>query len=228
MPNAVGGLFHALEGYDTGSFLGTCFTYRDSRVVVTAAHCVGNLPQNEIVVVWSPGPVVRRASAVTKHPEADIAVVTVPAPRDPLECFSRIIPYQTLGEDFYAVGFTEVAPPNAPRRPLARLYKGHFQTFYAYESFFGYRYAAGEISIPAPGGLSGGPVFLPRDQQTVVAMVTENVNSALVLDSVEEVSDDGKEYKALYQSISRFGVVLMLAPIAEWLGAQVAQITAAF
>lgn len=227
MPNATGGLFHALSGHESGSFLGTCFAYRDSRVLVTAAHCVGNLPQDEIVAVWSPGPVVRRATVVTKHPEADIAVVSVPAAGDPIEVFSRIIPYQTLGEDFYSVGFTEVAPPNAPRHPMARLYKGHFQTFYSYESFFGYRYAAGEISIPAPGGLSGGPVFLPPDQRTVIAMVTENVNSALVLDSVEEVSEDGKEYKALYQSISRFGVVLMLAPVAEWVDAQVSQIVAA-
>jgi len=54
-------------------------------------------------------------------------------------------------------------------------------------------------------------------------MVTENVHSATVLDSVEETSESGKEYKALHYAIVQFGVALMTAPISGWLENQVSK-----
>src|SRR6185369_16781915 len=206
--------------HSTGSFLGSCFAYRHSSFVLTAAHCVGDLPAQELVAVW-PGPIIRRCVSVSKHATADVALLTLPPISTQIDCFLQTGSYNALGEDFYAIGFTEVVTANEQQLPTARLYKGHFQRFLNYKSFLGYEYAAGEISIPAPGGLSGGPIFLPRDQQTVIAIVAENAQSAAVLDSIEEVMEDGAQYKTLYQAIIRFGVVVMLSSVSDWLEQQV-------
>ena len=226
MPNvitAVGALFRAAPAASTGSFLGTCFAYKDSGVLVTAAHCVGDLPPEEVVAVWA-GPIVRRVAAIEKHGLADIAVLSVPRLESPIDCFTHALPYEQLGGDFYAIGFTELVPAGGPYLPMARLHKGYFQRFFDHEnSFWGYHYGAGEMSIPSPGGLSGGPIFLPSAQQSVIAMVTENVHSATVLDSVEETSESGKEYKALHYAIVQFGVALMMAPVSGWLENQVSK-----
>lgn len=213
---AVGALFHLRESDGVRSFLGSCFAFGGTTKVVTAAHCVGRLEADEIVSVWPPN-IARSATSVVRHPSADIAVVTFPALSCSVDPFTSVTKCEALGADFYAIGFTEAVTGAAPARPTARLYKGYFQRFFEHRSFFGYTYSAGELSIPAPGGLSGGPIFFPSAQETVIGVVTENVRSALVLDSVEEILEDGREYKATNQAIVTFGVCLMIGSVHDWI-----------
>ena len=45
--------------------------------------------------------------------------------------------------------------------PVPRLFLGYYQRFFKYPETSRNRYLAGEMSIPAPGGLSGSPLFRP-------------------------------------------------------------------
>jgi hypothetical protein len=43
------------------------------------------------------------------------------------------------------------------------------------------------MSIPAPAGLSGGPLFRPGAPPMVTALVTENLQSTTFLDQIETI-----------------------------------------
>lgn len=86
-----------------------------------------------------------------------------------------------------AYGFpTEGPDPSSGAAPVSRLFVGHYQRFSEYSSPPGYRYLAGEMSIPAPGGLSGGPVFRAEAPEMLTGMVTANHESYAITDSLEE------------------------------------------
>ena len=71
------------------------------------------------------------------------------------------------------LGFGYPVEGSANSLPVPRLVKGHFQRYFGYaapgstESYF-----AGEMSIPAPAGLSGGPLSYEACPQELIAVVT--------------------------------------------------------
>jgi trypsin-like peptidase len=208
------------------SFLGTCFAFRHPHYLLTAAHCVGELTETGLAVA-SPADIegssllvnrVQVSQSIIKHPTADVAIVTVAeANADPAEAFWDCVSNYSLGEDFFAFGFPENVFGEHSRQPTPRLFKGYFQRFMEYQSYIGYKYKAGELNIPCPGGLSGGPLFRPGAPVMLTGLVTENHESTTFLHSVEEVLKDGNVIREHYQNVINYGVCLMLDSVKDWL-----------
>jgi hypothetical protein len=123
-----------------------------------------------------------------------------------------------LGEDAYAYGYPIEGPKTDPRQQVRtpRLFKGHYQRYFQFNSPAGYKYVGGELNIAAPAGLSGGPVFRPEAASMLTGIVTTNAESYSTLDWLEEVRDDVTHIEAHHRVIS-YGIVAMLSPIEEWL-----------
>ena len=215
---AVGQLLR--DGEANPEFLGSCFAYRSRTHLITAAHCVTGLVAKEILVATTHQRVVlRRGTRLRIHPTADLAIVETESGDDMMEPFLKLPGGHALAQDFYAYGFPEDIFGPDGSRPTPRAFKGHFQRFMRYQSRFGYEYAAGELSIPAPAGLSGGPVFGTDHVAAgyVYGVVTENLESTTVLHSVEEVDNDGSVIKTRYQNVINYGVAVILAEYSDWL-----------
>ena len=192
-------------------------------------------PTQDLAVVtpWE-GTFWRHVEEVIKHPdEADIALMRVtPMDReagreDPAEPFRNYAGNEdtyAMGNDFIAFGYPEDIFGEDQGAITARLFKGSFQRFFPeYRSrHLGFRYLAGEMSIAAPGGLSGGPLFIPGEPELVTGMVTENLESTTYLDTVEEVRSGRETKTTRYQRVISYGVALMLGPVGEWLDQHVA------
>jgi Trypsin-like peptidase domain len=221
---------------DSPVFLGSCFAFRSQRAFLTAAHCVGDVKSSQLAVVnvgenrkviWRP------VSNVERHPSADIAVIrTLPmtdaerevigeresSTEDRTEPFWRHVSNYGIGEDFHAFGFPENIFGDEQRAPTPRLFKGHFQRFMEYESrHLPYQYFAAEMSIPAPAGLSGGPLFRPGAPPMVTALVTENLQSTTFLDQIETIVSGNATHVTKYEQVISYGVALMLDRVADWL-----------
>jgi hypothetical protein len=216
---ATGLVMRAESRGDT--LLGSCFAIRDSRVFLTAAHCIGELEARSVVVRSAGIPERRLVLHIVRHPSADLALLEIPkADEEGAEPFVYAVSNWSLGEDFYAFGYPEDLFGEHQGRPTPRLFKGHFQRFMpTYKSKLSYVYVAAELSIPAPAGLSGGPLFRPG-APVVLGLVTENLESTTYLDSVEEVLKDGRTTRTTFQKVITYGVALMLSPLKEWLNDQ--------
>jgi hypothetical protein len=133
-----------------------------------------------------------------------------------VEPFWGAVGNYSLGEQFHAFGYPEDVAADKPG-PTPRLFTGHFQRFFDYRSFAGFRYRAGELSLPAPAGLSGGPLFRPGAAVMVTGLVAENFESRTTLDSVEEVSREGDRTTYSTVRVIAYGVAVMLDPLSGWL-----------
>jgi hypothetical protein len=189
---------------------------------VTAAHCVGDLKNDQLAVMTPRGGLIKSAWSVARHPSADIALVRtaiIHAEGDEVEPFELIVENSGLGEEFFAYGYpADVLGPEADK-PTERLFKGHFQRFLAYHSrSTAFQYAAGELSFPVPAGLSGGPLFRPAAPSVLLGMATENLRSTTYLDHVESVSKSGSTVEKHYERVIEYGVALMLSGVLDWLG----------
>jgi hypothetical protein len=80
-----------------------------------------------------------------------------------------------------------------------------------------YEYEAMELSIPCPWGLSGGPVFDRQRPGEVTAMVTENVETATLVDEETRVTSGGAVEAYLYRRVINYGVALLLHPHIDWI-----------
>src|SRR5437764_10098258 len=152
---ATGLLFESPEA-EPSIFRGTCFAFRRSTHLLTPRHCVSGAQHPLAVFMTHPG-TWRAVQKVETHPTADVAILVVEE-RDG-ESFRSFVSNYTVGEDFIAYGFPENVIGDDPWLPTPRIFKGHFQRFFSYRTFDGYEYPAAELNIPAPAGLSGGPLF---------------------------------------------------------------------
>lgn len=217
--NACGMVMISRE-HDSGSVLsGSCFMFRSNQIVLTAAHCV---PENlaDVKLVFPRLGVERQVKDIRRNPSADIALLVCDggdarSNGNPTIAFWDSVPPDRLGEDSIAYGFPALGPDVTPR-----LFKPYFQRFFDYTNPAGQTYAAGELSLPAPGGLSGSPLFHPERSQMVFALVTANLETYAVTDSIDEVDDNGKVLRVESRKIVSFGLSLMLQGVDEWLNAQ--------
>lgn len=178
---ATGLTFCQEEGGDW-HISGTGAAYNSRHAYVTAAHCV---PEDCTVAVQvtkgSGGTVVRQAQSVVRHPETDIAVVTLDPAEDDSTALNHCV-YTRPSRDMLIDGGNFVGhgyPVEGAQSPVARTFKGHFQRYFGYEppGGGGGSYFAGEMSIRAPPGFSGGPLAYTDMPQGLVAVVTTNVDS---------------------------------------------------
>jgi hypothetical protein len=78
-------------------------------------------------------------------------------------------------------------------------------------------YAAIELNIPCPGGLSGGPVFRSNALPIVTGLVTDNLESHTTLDAGEEERIPGRVKSTEMRRVITYGVALRLGSLAGWL-----------
>ncbi len=114
-------------------------------------------------------------------------------------------------------GYPVEGPNPTESVAVARLFSGSYQRFFPYTSLLGYLYFAGELSIPAPGGLSGGPVFRPTAASMLTGIVTETHESYAIADWEEVVEQDGTTSRTEARKILNYGIVLMLSAVSDWL-----------
>jgi hypothetical protein len=213
---------------------GSCFLFRSDALALTAAHCVPDALEPFAIHLPHLSGANLPVDRIERHPTADIAMLfcrgedTLTGTGVPTTAFLDGVGDWSVGETFYAYGYpTEGPTEDSTQAPVPRLFTGNFQRFMpSYESPGGYRFLAGEMSIPAPGGLSGGPLFKPWGQgpwfsphapQIVLGLVAANLDSYAVTDSISEVNDAGKEYREMSLRVIRYGVAVMLSGVADWL-----------
>jgi hypothetical protein len=203
---------------------GTCFLFRRDEVALTAAHCVPS--EAAAVEVILPRISRRRipVERIERHASGDVAALFLDRGIKDKQGYPHFAFWDHVGnlelaEQFFAYGFPVEGP--APEidavQPVPRIFVGHYQRFFQYAGFGIKPYWAGELSVPAPGGLSGGPVFRPGALQMVTGLVTANVESYAVTDSIEEVRDGGSVYRLESRKVISYGISLMLAQYDDWL-----------
>jgi hypothetical protein len=201
---------------------GTCFAFRQPHIALTAAHCIPTDAQ-EVWVQYPRRGDRRKATNVIRHSEADVAVIfTSPDENDdgtgyPEGAFWNCVGNWGMGEEFLAYGFPTEGPFQTGDAPTPRIFVGHYQRFLRFGiSKYG-RYLAGEMSIPAPAGLSGGPVFRRGAPQMLTGLVTSNLESYSVLHAIEEVEQSGQRFREESRRVIQYGLVAMLSDIESWL-----------
>jgi Trypsin-like peptidase domain len=214
--NGVGMLFEERKLHQI--FLGTCFAFRHRNYFLTADHCVRDRKIAALSVAHPFEGVFTRIATIHSHPTADLAVVTLANQgKDKTEPFLDLAANYGLGEEFVAYGFPEDTIGPNEGQPTARLFRGYYQRFMEHKSHMGYAYVAGELSMPCPGGLSGGPLFRPGAPKMITGLVTENLEATTLLDSEESTLHDGTQVHEHYRRVINYGVALMLAELADWI-----------
>lgn len=202
-------------------FSGTGAMYLRPYVILTAAHCVPDVTGGRFGYKSPMESDGRVAEQVVRHPTIDLAALVlskdVAAP--PTGVYSEIGHTLVDGGDFIAFGYPAEENTNVPR-----LFKGHYQRHFEYHSPDGRKYFAAELSVPAPAGLSGGPVSNAHRPQVLDAIVTANHDSSLVIDSFEEEERDGKVWRGKITRVVSYGIAAMLVPtdVQEWVHTVVA------
>lgn len=216
-------LFHRASS----TFLGSGFVFRHANTLLTAAHCVQNLTANDLVVqmLVTPGKIYE-AIGLERHPSADVAIIRL---RDVNEREIGWQPYsifddREFGLEVIACGFPEDIEMGR-RAPTARVFRGHIQRFVEWTSYLGYRYLAAELSFRCPGGLSGGKLLNPQFSGRIYGIVTENIRTSNILDSFEEVQDNGTVYREHHESVIYYGMAVWLPAIQGWLDENVPPIS---
>ena len=161
-------------------------------------------------------------STIVSHDSADIAVVRVErAPRYRLSPFYMLSSSHGFGVEVGAWGYTAEALPEGGAVPTPRAYHGTIQRVFQYTSKLGYSYSAGELSFPAPRGLSGGPVFKLPQGLHLAGIVTESFESTMSRHSTEEFDEAGVVTRERIHRVIEFGLFVDLRPLSRWLDQQV-------
>jgi hypothetical protein len=207
----------ALSEAGRWNFAGTAFCFRAPEYLVTASHCIGDLPTARIGYAADQSTRIVPLMEVHRHPTADIAIMRIPEP-SPFVPFWNFVGNYGLGEEFRTFGFPYEDLRDGRKNLLPRWFHGYFQRVFDYEHG-PWKYSAAEINTPAPLGLSGAPLFRPGAEQMVTGVVTANFSSELVEDYYEEEDKKGGRTVHRTARITTYGVALLLQPLAEWLNA---------
>jgi hypothetical protein len=209
-----------LWGTEGVRFAGTCFAFRHMNAFLTAAHCIGGVdPETLLIVTPEFPPRGHRVARVECHPTADLAVVHLDADAwPPVEPFTAVAAAPPLGAEFMAYGFPEDAPPpdQEQHEPRQRLFRGYVQRRLHYE-LAPFAFNAVEMSIPSPDGLSGGPLFAPHDFNQVIGVATKNVESTSHVRRRETVVEGEKTFSLEQEHFVQYGIAALLEPHLGWL-----------
>ena len=201
-------------------FRGTCFAFRRSDVFLTAAHCVYEIDAATLFVHTPAAQGFYAVGEIERHPSADIALLRLAGSAWPggVEPFILTKPFTALGLEFMAYGFPEdaPAPDEESLTPTPRLFRGYLQRQLVYRRA-GYEYSAGEMSVPAPAGLSGGALFAAADFNSVIGVAAENVQSTTYVGRVEEKTTAGGTERFVEREHVQYGIAALLAPLGDWL-----------
>jgi hypothetical protein len=200
------------------SFLGSAAPFRNRHTAVTAAHCVPTELEEDLALVLNGQP--WKINDTVRHPESNVAVVIAEAQVEDdflkHHVFDAPPPALISGGDFEAFGFLSDGPL-VDDRPVGRLLKGHFQRYFGYESPIGYKYFAGEMSIPAPAGFSGGPIVYLNQRNILCGIATANVESYAILDQIEEKVSEDVTTRYESRRVLSYGLAAMVSGFTTWL-----------
>lgn len=234
-PMKTVGALHTGPDFESGHFLGTCFAFQDRTSFLTAAHCVKSVEEQPLFVFGAfAGPDLRWVDSVITHDDADLAIVSCPnVNHDMVEPFTEIEATR-WGDEFCAFGMpVDTQSFGAPHwgeavtsyGPTPRFFRGHFQrSMTCHFSHLGYKYYAQEMSIGAPAGMSGGPVFSSRDGNVLLGVVTENRENSTQLHTITEESTEQGTLVERVHAVVNYGVCLTLYEHREWLEEKVQEI----
>jgi hypothetical protein len=209
-------------------FLGTAFAFRTGQHYLTAAHCVGDLPASEIYVNVRGLDNLMSVARVERHPTADVALLILESDIERAGTIYADPPRGSYRSPVLAFGYPEDAMAGEASSPKPRVFIGHYQRFFRHKSLHtGREYEAVELSIPAPGGLSGGPVFPQELLNLVTGLVTENYESTTRLQAVEDINAAGEKRTIQYQTVVSYGITVLLDPLREWIEERVPSVEVA-
>jgi hypothetical protein len=200
--------------------LGTCFALGHSNSFLTAKHCVPPEGPSGVFVQQRDGKP-RPAVHIDRHPTADIArILTEPWATDPPIVFTDIENANalSLGDEICTYGF-EINDPGNNVLTTQRFFRGYFQRLMPFKSLINQcQYDAGELSFPAPVGLSGAAVYKARRFPSVVAMVTENYESLTgTTHEMTELKEGDRRLETVFRKVVTYGIALRLSEIEPWL-----------
>ena len=100
-----------------------------------------------------------------------------------------------------------------------RFFRGNIQRPFLHKSTLapGKGYSAYELSFPCPFGLSGGPLFLEGDPETVLGVITEDLAVGTLLSEEEIVSSPATTTRIQTQRVINYGVAANLFAATELL-----------
>jgi hypothetical protein len=210
------------EGVETvGQYLGTCFPFRHAHIFLTARHCIEDMGASDLAVATQYGHKLT-VQRIEHHPTVDVsAVVTDPNTLGILHPFAGLYLFpgtHAIGEEFAAFGFPVGGTVHEPANiPVPRVFRGHIQRLADFRTGGLKSYTAFELSIPAPSGLSGGPVFVPSEADRVFGVVTGNADSYMTeVEEVEEMTP-GCTSRTTVKRIISYGMALSLMGVRDWL-----------
>jgi hypothetical protein len=219
----TGAIFHRVSS----AFLGSCFIFRDVNTLLTAAHCVGDYaPQDIQLAIHVLGNRLFDVLDVQRHPSADLAVLKVQGVDERSVGWPKYLLFddRAYGAEVEACGFPEDITIGSSA-PTARVFRGHVQRFVDWKSHLGYKYLAAELSFRCPGGLSGGPLYSPRHTGRTYGLITENIRTSNLLDTIDEIQEDGKVYREHHENVIYYGMAVWLPAVETWLDSVVPPIS---
>lgn len=203
---------------DLVRFSGTGFGFETPGLVLTASHVVGSADPERVFLKLKSGQFVNPHS-VTHHPTADVAALAFKADQLP-RAFKLGTPTVEgdfyLGEDVITFGYPAVSEDLGKVRLEPRLMSGHIQRHFNH-ALGKYCFAAYELSFPAIVGQSGSPVLLEHGIDYAIAILTDNFESSIVVDSHEEHEADGTKERHIVKKVITYGIGAALLPLYDWI-----------
>ena len=211
--NAVGAVATISETVSTevSEYLGTCFAFRHPRYFLAASHCFGNRTADRLAIGFKPFTEGHHVDAIYRHPVSDICVLRLEADPPPtVEVFKEVESGYGMGQAFAAYGFSETLfdyVEDSSTTNTHRMFRGYMQRYFNFTRSR-YSYFAGEMSIPTPRGLSGGPVFAITPGMPLLGMVTEELRTKTASTGSPSAGDIPVDII--------YGVALMLDRVEDW------------
>jgi hypothetical protein len=219
----TGALFHK----NTRQFLGSSFIFRYTDTLLTAAHCVEKLnPKDILIKIFSTNNKVYEVIDIERHPKADVAILRVKGINEREIGYpkSSLFDDNIFGLEVVSCGFPEDSQLGFSE-PTARVFRGHVQRFVNWKSYLGYDYIGAELSFRCPGGLSGGELFNREHVGRTYGLITENIRTSSILDSIEEIEENGEIYREHHESIIYYGIAVWLPAISDWIDLKIPPIS---
>lgn len=214
-PSLASGLIYRSDK-EGNHYLGSCASIFDRTFAITAAHCLPN-EYSDLNVFYKLGGS-RKVIAHEIHPKADLALMKLePLQEDPgaSQVFAGVYPQLIDAGEFISHGFP--AEGTNGEEFVARASRGHFQRYFMYKDPSNREYFAGELSVPAWGGMSGSAVSYCDDQRRIVAVITGNYESYMVTYQSETIREGNTVRSWDSRKVINYGLCAMLSGVQDWL-----------
>lgn len=214
-PSLASGLIFRL-GSESNEYFGSCASIYNRTFALTAAHCVPKDISGLNVFYKLGGS--RLVTDFRVHPKSDVALLKLEQIEDDpgaSQVYTGIDPQMIDAGEFISYGYP--AEGTNGEGFVARSSRGYFQRYFMYEDPAGLKYLAGEMNIPAWGGMSGSAVFYLGAQRKVMAIITGNYESYMVDYQSERVQEGNTIRSFESRRVINYGISAMLSGLVDWL-----------